>query len=183
MEMVTLAGKRGMRRRRGSLGKEWRVFLLLVRGFRIELAARRGWGYSVWQWTRPNGRTVRPWDADCYQEMVDMRKKRAVSEAPRAKHLAGVETNIFKDMMPIVEHMAVTQYDDGDSRKPGWITLRTFGSVWQIEVKDPDTLQMMRVAQPSLDDALILLSLLLSSEDAPWEPDTWAMAQVKKSKK
>lgn len=112
-----------------------------------------------------------------------MKKKKAVGATPTAKHLAPMETIILRDHLPILEHCAMTQYEDGDPRKPGWITLKTFGSTWQFEVKDPDTLQMMRVAAPTFDEAVVLLGLLLGSEDAPWEPDVWAQQQAKKSKK
>jgi len=183
MEWCLLTLTRRMRRRRGSLGKNWTVFRLTVGRRTIELAARAGFGYMAWSSSTTDGRTSRYWPASCYQEAEMMKKKRKASDTPQAKHLAAVESNVFKDLLSLVEHCAVTQYEDGDSRKPGWFTVRTFGSTWQIEIKDPDTLQMMRVTQPSLDDALMLAALLLSSEDAPWEADTWAQQQAKKSKK
>lgn len=112
-----------------------------------------------------------------------MKKKKKADATPTAKHLAPVETTILRDYMPIVEHLAMVQYEDGDTRKAGRITLCTFGGVWQAEVKDPDTLQQMRLSAQTLDDLIILLAVQLGSEDAPWEPDTWAQQQAKKSKK
>lgn len=178
-----LVFKKGVRRRRGSLGKNWRVFLLVVGRVRIEVAARRGFGYTAWAFDSPRRGTVSVWGVDTYQEMIGMKKKKKPDAAATARHLAPMESNILHAMMPLVEHCAATQYEDGDPRKPGWFTVRTFGSTWQIEVKDPDTMQMMRITQPTLDDALMMASLLLAAEDAPWEPDTWAMTQAKKSKK
>lgn len=112
-----------------------------------------------------------------------MKKKAPALGIVGVKHLAPMETVLLADLMPLVEHMAVTQYDDGDSRKVGRITLTTHGSVWQADVKDPDTLQQMRLSAPTLDELLALLARLLSSEEAPWEPDVWAQQQAKKSKK
>lgn len=112
-----------------------------------------------------------------------MKKKAPVLGVVGVKHLAPMETEIFGNLMPLIEHMAIVQYDDGDARKAGRITLCTHGSIWQADVKDPDTLQQMRVSAPTFDELLLLLVRLLSSEEAPWEPDTWAQQQQKKSKK
>lgn len=112
-----------------------------------------------------------------------MKKKKKADALPASKHLAPVETTLFKDFMPIIEHLAMTQYEDGDPRKVGRISLTTFGGVWQAEVKDPDTVQQMRLTAQTFDDLILLLAVQLGSEDAPWEPDTWAMQQAKKSKK
>jgi hypothetical protein len=123
---------------------------------------------------------------DChgYKEMVQMKKKKAAADSPSGRHVAPLESVVLGRHHSIVAHCAVTQYDDGDSRKPGWITVRTMGAAWVIEVKDPDTCQLMRVVQATLDDALTMLALLLDSEDAPWEPDPWAQgAKSKKVKK
>lgn len=103
-----------------------------------------------------------------------MKKKTATSQAASSdgvKHLAAMESNVFHKLPALVAHCAVTRYDDGDPRKPGWFTIKTMGSAWVCQVKDPDgCLQLSAVGQ-SLDDALVLADLLLSSEEAPWEPD------------
>jgi len=112
-----------------------------------------------------------------------VKKKKKPADAVVQKHLAAVESNVLRDHAAIVAHCSVTQYDDGDPRKPGWITVKTFGSVWQLEAKDPDECLTLRVVQPSLDDALGLLNLLLESEDAPWEPDPWLAQQAAKNRK
>lgn len=112
-----------------------------------------------------------------------MKKKKKASEVVNAKHLAALESLLFSKMHSIVAHCAVTQYDDGDPREVGWITVKTFGSVWQVEAKDPDTCQYIRVQQPTLDEALMMLALLLDSEDAPWERDVWAEQQRAKRRK
>lgn len=98
------------------------------------------------------------------------------------RHLAPVETNVLDKFPEIVAHCAVTKYDDGDARKPGWITLKTMGSTWMMEAKDPDSCCKITATAGTLDDVLTLLDLLLGSEEAPWEPDAWLRQQAVKKK-
>jgi hypothetical protein len=153
------------------------------RQWRITLDACIGRGYVLVGWRRPDRSEVERWSVDAYMGGRNMKKKKAVGTVATVKHLAPMETHVMAQYMPLVEHMAMTQYEDGDSRRVGRITLCTFGSTWQAEVKDPDTLQMMRVNAPTLDELLLLVAALLSSEDAPWEPDVWAQQQSRKNKK
>lgn len=175
--------RRGTFRRRGTLGKDWTAFVMSVGPLRIHLVGKAGYGYSAFAFSSPRRGKVSLWGVETYMEMQAVKKKKKADATPTAKHLAPMETHLLRDHLPILEHCAATQYEDGDPRKPGWITLRTFGATWQLEIKDPDTLQMMRITQPTLDDALTMAALLLASDDAPWEVDTWAMQQSKKSKK
>ena len=87
------------------------------------------------------------------------------------KHLAAVESNLFHGLPAIIQHCCVTQYEDGDPRKPGWITIKTMGSAWVVQVKDPDSCCALTATAQSLDDVLALAELLLSGDEAPWEPD------------
>lgn len=113
-------------------------------------------------------------------------KKKAVGSTTAAsdgvKHLAAMETNVFSKLQGLVAHCAVTRYDDGDPRKPGWFTVKTMGSAWVIQVKDPDTCLQLSAVGQSLDDALALIDILLTSEEAPWEPDPFARSQQAKKK-
>lgn len=119
----------------------------------------------------------------------DMRafvKKRAVrAEGVKPpKNIAPLETELLRDLLSIPEHCAVTAYDDDTSRRPGWVTIRTVGSAWQVEVKDPDTASRLVVTGPTLDEVLVLVDALLRAEEAPWEPDPWlAQAQARSKKK
>jgi len=113
-----------------------------------------------------------------------MQKRTAVGasgEGQPPKHRAPVETNILHQHMRIVEHCAVTQYDDGSPREPGWYTTKTTGSAWVLTFKEPDSKLQLIVHGPTLDDALALAELLLASNSAPWEQDKWA--DDRKSKK
>lgn len=99
------------------------------------------------------------------------------------KHLAAVESNVFSKLQALVAHCCVTKYDDGDPRKPGWFTIKTMGSAWVVQVKDPDACLQLQATAQSLDDALALADLLVGSEEAPWEPDSFLRAAAAKSRK
>lgn len=176
-------GRSGLFRRRGRLGASWERFTFTVGGTTIGLAARSGWGYSVWAWSSKRGQFSAWQDCVCYKDMEAMKKKRKAEDSPLGVHAAPLESVVFGKLHSIVAHCAVTAYDDGDKRVPGWFSVKTIGSAWQVEVKDPDTLQMLRVVQATLDDALTLTALLLDSEDCPWEADIWAQQRAAQSKK
>lgn len=114
-------------------------------------------------------------------------KKRTGVAAPSPgdgpKHLAAMESIVFSKLHSLVAHCSVTRYDDGDPRVPGWWTVKTVGSSWVVQLKEPDTCLQMQVHGQTLDDALALADLLLGSDEAPWEPDPWARANREKSKK
>jgi len=94
-----------------------------------------------------------------------------------------MESVILAKYHSLVAHCAATRYDDGDPRQPGWFTVKTLGSAWLVEVKDPDTCARLVVIQATLDDAITLAALLLDSEECPWEPDPWLTAAKAKKKK
>lgn len=94
-----------------------------------------------------------------------------------ASHLAPLESNVFGKLFNLVSHCCVTRYDDGDPRRPGWFTVKTVGSAWAVQVKDPDGCCQMQAIGNTLDDALALADLLLGGEDAPWEPDPFLKRQ------
>lgn len=100
-----------------------------------------------------------------------------------ASHLAPIESNIFGKLFNLVAHCCVTRYDDGDPRRPGWFTVKTVGSAWAVQVKDPDGCCQMQAIGNTLDDALALADLLLGGEDAPWEPDPFLKRQESGKKK
>lgn len=109
-------------------------------------------------------------------------KKRDAAASPQA-HRADVASNLFTQHMALVEHMALTQYDDKSPREPGWITIKTNGAAWVVQVKDPDSATSFTAIGDTLDKALDTANLLLSCEEAPWEHDTWLAKTRTKSKK
>jgi len=110
-------------------------------------------------------------------------KKVKRSEVSAVKHLAALGTEMFRDHMSLVEHVALMQYDDGELREPGWITIRTSGAAWQVVVKDPDSACSFIAIAKTLDEAIATASLLLGCEEAPWEPDAWLAQSKARSKK
>jgi len=113
-----------------------------------------------------------------------MKKKVSkVSDTGGAKHLAAMETVRFADLLPLVEHCAMRQYDDGDPREPGWVTIKTQGAAWCVQVKDPDAAVSFTAVAETLDKALETAALLLACDDAPWEQDRWLAQQRASGKK
>jgi len=114
-------------------------------------------------------------------------KRKNLSPAPEDncafKHLAAIETNLWAKLPNLVAHCCVTRYDDGEPRKPGWVTIKTMGSAWVVQLKDPDSCLQMSATAQSLDDALCLADLLLGAEQAPWEPDPFLKQQAAKNSK
>ena len=111
------------------------------------------------------------------------RKRQSDAAVGVSKHLAPLESTVLGHFQQIINHCAVTQYDDGEPRKAGWLTLKTMGSSWVLEFKDPDSCSRLVVVATTLDDGLALAQTLLESEEAPWEPDPWLKSQETKSKK
>ena len=114
-------------------------------------------------------------------------RRRTVSPAgddgDRPQHLAALESNVFDKLFNLVSHCAISKYDDGSPRQPGWFTVKTMGSAWVVQVKEPDEGLSMSAVGQTLDDALVLADLLLGSDKAPWEPDRFLKAQGKKVNK
>lgn len=99
-----------------------------------------------------------------------------------ARHLAPVESNILDKLPNLIAHCAVTKYEDGDPRKPGWVTVKTMGAAWVVEAKDPDACARLTATADTLDNALVLVDMLLGAEEAPWENDPWLKRQGGKTK-
>ena len=126
---------------------------------------------------RPGGRPV---GDEVEWEYPSMKKKMSKS-AEGVKHLAAMESNLFATLMPLVEHCALRQYDDGEAREPGWVTIKTQGAAWCVQVKDPDAAVSFVAVADTLDRALETAALLLGCDDAPWEMDRF-LAQGKAAK-
>jgi len=112
-----------------------------------------------------------------------MKKKTAAAAAGDARHLAPVESEVLRNHVALIEHLAVRKYDDGDPREPGWITIKTQGAAWIVQVKDPDSACSFSAVGDTLDKALDTAALLLSCDEAPWEPDAFLAAAAARKKK
>jgi len=148
----------------------------------VVAVGKKGVGYSLLPYVYDPHLLVSDREST-YRSMAQMKKKKKGDQAGDARHLAAMESNVFTQCTGIVAHCAVTRYDDGDPRKTGWLTIKTQGSAWVVEAKDPDTCGRLQVVQASLDDALALMSVMLESEEAPWEHDVWLAQQKAKESK
>lgn len=105
-------------------------------------------------------------------ERPDVKKRTStVSGVDSPRHRAAVETTLLSTIMPLVEHMCITRYDDGDPREPGWVTIKTMGAAWVVQIKDPDSGTSFQSIGDTLDKALETAALLLSCDEAPWAND------------
>jgi hypothetical protein len=107
----------------------------------------------------------------------------AVAGSIVPQHLAAVESRVFGTLHNLVAHCCVTRYEDGTPRRPGWWTMKTQGTTWIVQIKDPDGACGLQAMAQSVDDALALADLLLGSDDAPWEPDPFLQDRLPKKKK
>jgi len=98
-------------------------------------------------------------------------KKVKLAERASVKHLAALETEAFRDLMPVVEQLALLQYEDGSARQPGFLMIWVDGSTWVVVAKDKDAGAQLKCVGRTLDEALGTLALMLGSDDAPWELD------------
>lgn len=157
-----------------SLGfGRWKYDLTYSHGRGIWVTSRGGWAPE----DRLRDSRTLTW------EKPNMRKRQATPATGTQKHLAAVETSYFKDIMPLVEHCCFRQYDDGDAREPGWITIKTMGAAWCIQVKDPDSATSFTAIADSIDKALETAALLLAADEAPWETDAFLAAAKARKKK
>lgn len=157
------------------------VFLLDIR-IQCFYTPRRG--YHVHCLTRHSGGAVQTFPfASPGGSFVKKKVPGAGSASTLASHLAPIESNVFSKLFNLVSHCCITKYDDGDPRQPGWFTVKTLGSAWAVQVKDPDGCCQMQAIGNTLDDALCLADLLLGSDEAPWEPDPWAKKKQTEKKK
>jgi len=162
-------------------GIPW-VLLVVVNGvwFRMSSQRRRGTWVTG---RRTKGEYWSTFDRPDTRGRVRVKRvKQAGSGDASQKHLAALESVLFGKLQAIVSHLAITQYDDGSPRKPGWVTIKTLGAAWVVEAKDPDSCCKLSVVQNTLDDALAALCLLLESDEAPWEPDAWLQDRKPKKK-
>jgi len=123
---------------------------------------------------------VKTWGRDASGEVLLWERGRPsmkpVKKADQAavRHLAAMETNMFREHMGIIEHLALLQYDDGSPRSTGRLIVDVRGSAWSVICKDVESGMQLVCIGATLDDALDTLQLHLGSDNAPWEPDPWA---------
>lgn len=98
-------------------------------------------------------------------------KRVKVADRASVKHLAALETELFREHMPIVECLALLQYSDGSPRQTGFFGVYLDGATWVAFVKDKTGDAILKGTGRTLDEAVGVLSLMLGADDAPWEHD------------
>jgi len=83
-------------------------------------------------------------------------------------HTARIETEVLRDLLPLVEHCVEDTVDQGMPRSPGSVTFTTLAGAWVVDVVDPDGLRSFRVLGLTLDMALSIAAELLREKSAPW---------------
>jgi len=170
-------------RPRHWLSRKWVRYFALVGKANVVIWAKRWHGISALYHHR-DGERLPLWESvRDLQELTAVKKRKMDPTSMDVKHLAPMESVLLSKVFALVAHCAATRYDDGDPRKPGWWTVKTMGSAWVVEVKDPDTCSRLVVVQQTVDDALTLACVLLESDEAPWEPDPWLKQQESKKRK
>jgi len=151
------------------------------RVFRLDSLTRAGICVTAWGYWSDRPIPFGPWRREW--STPPMKKKSLKSGEQDAKHLAALESTVFSDLLPLIEHCAVTKYDDGDQRLPGWLTIKVQGAAWIVQVKDPDAAVSFQTVADTLDKALSTAALMLACDEAPWEPDPWLASKKKTGKK
>jgi len=99
-------------------------------------------------------------------------KKVKLTDRSSVKHLAAMETSVFKDHFAVLEQLAMLQYNDGTPRQPGYLGMWTQGNLWFVRVQDKDAPAQITAEGRTADEAWAMMCLYLASEDAPWEAAT-----------
>lgn len=171
-------------RPRAWLSGQWKTYECSRGNVVFRFTGKRWWGLTCYE--RVKGGKVLPLLVGfvSYEALSAMKKKKVGGGKDGPEHLAPMESVVFGQLFELVKHMATIKYEDGDPRKPGEVRVRPAGLMWVAEALDYDACCMVQCVQPTLDDALAGLQLLLEQENAPWQPCTWmkppAVARKKK---
>jgi len=96
-------------------------------------------------------------------------KKVKVAERSAVKHLAALESHMFREHLAVLEVLAMLQYADGTPREPGYLGMWCNGSAWVVRVQDKTGNAQMSAEGRTAEEAWDSLQLLLGSENPPWE--------------
>lgn len=122
-------------------------------------------------------------EPDLQWRIPDVKKKTLLSGSSAERHLAALESALFAQHLALLEHCAVTRYDDGDPREPGFLRFGTLGAAWTLDVKDPDTEMSFRLVDASVDKLWDAAALLLACDEAPFAPDPYLKGRKATKKK
>lgn len=118
------------------------------------------------------------------QWVVTMQKRKVPTGDSAGKMpQASLSTKVLLKYQNLVQHLALSQYDDGSPRSPGVLILFATGTSWRCVIKDPDTTAKLVITQESLDELLGAADLLLGSPDTMWEIDQYTPSSRKGGKR
>ena len=168
---VFYRGNRWFRRKPSTwqpLGKG--VFFLLTGNGTYAMRYAPYRGKSLAAWYRPGHQAgVAFRDADRVWEVLSVKKVK-VADRATVKHLAPLESDMFSEHLAVLEVLAMLQYADGTPREPGYLGMWTQGATWFVRVQDKTGDAQMTAEGRTAEEAWDTLSVLLGSENPPWEP-------------
>lgn len=165
------------------LPKQWTT-LILRRGRLVTRGiGRAGWGVVLHGYT-VGGEWVELIPGADVGRMSEMMRRRPV-KGPSSGAVAEASMELAKltKLKPLVHHLALLQYHDGQPRKPGRITIEVRGQMYSALLTDPDALASLRVSAATFEDLLGSVCLLLEQEEAPWEHAAWLQEPQKPRRK
>lgn len=119
---------------------------------------------------QPDGRPY----YECPRPEEDAMKRRLKTEGAQFIMPAAPSASVLLGKLPAIrEFISATEYDDKTPREPGYLTIRTVGTQWQVTLYDPDSGSRLPVRAAELDKALLLAEQMIGVEEAPWEPDRY----------
>lgn len=173
---IVYTGHRSLPRRREPpwVGRGEKHFKIFFPKSTLHLTWRPWKGMYLLARTRTaDGADLNNW-ADFWWRLCEVKKRQPMLPGSLPRNLAMLASQYFLNHPAVIEHCAIRQYDDGTPRETGFLLLKTVGPAWNITAKDPDTDTFLTAVGESIDGALDTLQLLLGSDNAPWEADTWA---------
>lgn len=97
-------------------------------------------------------------------------KKVQIAERSAVKHLAALETHMFREHLAVLEVLAMLQYADGSPREGGYLGMWVQGATWFVRVQDKTGHAQLTAEGRTAEEAWDNLQLLLGSDNPPWEP-------------
>jgi len=97
-------------------------------------------------------------------------KKVKVQDRSSVKHLAPLESEMFREHLAVIEVLAMLTYADGSPREAGYLGMWTQGATWFVRVQDKTGEAQLTAEGRTAEEAWDTLQLLLGSDNPPWEP-------------
>jgi len=82
-----------------------------------------------------------------------------------------VECMLLKKYMAVAEFLALTSYDDGSERVPGYAWLSNRGHAYELTLFDPDGCAKLPCLGRTWDECFALAEAHIKGDNAPWQRD------------